>query len=109
MHIKCGKNNTLMTLVDLKGTILIKQSCGRNGFKNCRKGTTVAAQVTGEEMGSSMLKKGYDTVRVCIRGLGPGRVEAVKAMAKVGVTVISVSDTTPYDEYPPRPRAAKSL
>ena len=98
-----------MTLVDIKGKMFLRQSCGRNGFKNCRKGTTVAAQVTGEVMASQMLKMGYNTIRVCIRGLGPGRVEGVKAIAKSGVTVVSISDTTPYDEYPPRPRAAKSL
>lgn len=109
VHIKCSKNNTLVVLVDLKGKTLLIDSCGRNGFKNCRKGTTVAAQVTGESMGAKLLKSGYNTVRVCIKGLGPGRLECVKAVARMGVTVASVSDTTPYDEYPPRPPAAKSL
>lgn len=107
--MKVSKNNTLFTLCNLDGKIVIRDSCGRNGFKNCRKGTTVAAQTTGEAMAARMLKQGYKTVRVCVRGLGPGRVAAVKSLAASGVNVVSISDTTPYDEYPPRPRAAKSI
>lgn len=107
--MKVSKNNTLFALVNLSGKTLLTDSCGRNGFKNCRKGTTVAAQTTGENMAGKMLRQGYKTVRVCVKGLGPGRIAAIKSLANSGINVVSISDVTPYDEYPPRPRAAKSI
>lgn len=49
------------------------RSCGIDGFKNTKKGTNLAAQVVGTNFGSIVVKSGVDTVRVKIRGLGPGR------------------------------------
>lgn len=49
------------------------RSCGIDGFKNTKKGTNLAAQVTGTNFGALVLKSGVDTVRVKIKGLGPGR------------------------------------
>ena len=74
LHLKCSKNNTLMALVDPKdGKIFLKRSCGTEGFKNCRKGTTVAAHTTGLAMASKMHKAGMKTCRLMVKGLGPGR------------------------------------
>lgn len=74
VHIWCSKNNTKMYLKEADNKMLLIRSCGREGFKNCRKGTTVAAETTGLSMATKMQKiHGVKTIRVCIRGMGPGR------------------------------------
>jgi len=80
------------------------------GFKNCRKGTNVAAQATGIAMSVRMTKAGITTARVCVRGLGPGRMASVKGLELGGIKIVSLTDTTKFSEFPIcRPPAAKSL
>nr|CAD7447659.1 unnamed protein product [Timema bartmani] len=74
-NIRVSPNNTIFTLSDAKGTIKMLRSCGIEGFKNARKGTNIAAQATAISISTKALERGYKTVRVRIRGLGPGRME----------------------------------
>jgi small subunit ribosomal protein S11 len=109
IHIKVSKNNTLMTTTDHAGKIILNKSCGTEGFKNCRKGTNVAAQTTGIAVAEKLLKMGIGSARVCIQGLGPGRMSSVTGLTMGGFEVISITDVTKFLDFPPRPRAAKSL
>ncbi|KAL7675054.1 hypothetical protein ACOME3_001322 [Neoechinorhynchus agilis] len=71
LYVHSSQNNTIATLVD--GTtlsnphprVIYSSSCGAIGFKNARKGTTVAAQTLGTAMGEQMLRrkitKGYQS------------------------------------------------
>jgi len=109
LHIKVSKNNTLMTLTTHDGKILVRRSCGTEGFKHCRKGTTVAAQTTGLAMANRIHKAGLKNVRVVIKGLGPGRMSSVKGLVDGGINIVSITDDSPYLEFPLRPPAAKSI
>ncbi|XP_034933922.1 uncharacterized protein mRpS11 isoform X2 [Chelonus insularis] len=71
--IKVSKNNTIMTLRDSKNMTKAQKSCGTEGYKNAKKGTNIAAQATGIAMATRALELGFKTIRVCVRGLGPGR------------------------------------
>ncbi|XP_075216226.1 mitochondrial ribosomal protein S11 [Lycorma delicatula] len=109
-NIRVSPNNTILTLSEAKtGNVRITRSCGIEGFKNTRKGTNVAAQATAISFSSIALSKGFKTVRVNVRGLGPGRLSAIKGLQMGGLNIISVSDTTPVSDNPPRPRRPKSL
>lgn len=55
------------------------------------------------------LERGYKTVRVTVRGLGPGRMSAIKGLQMGGLNIVSITDTTPVSWYPPRPRKQKKL
>jgi len=110
VYIKVTKNNTIMSFGDAKGKILERNSCRTEGFKNCRKGTNVAAQATGISMSRKVLNNGIKTVRIMIKGLGPGRMSSVKGLQMGGLNIISITDATPICEAPDaRPPAAKSL
>ncbi|KAH7641474.1 mitochondrial ribosomal protein S11 [Dermatophagoides farinae] len=110
IHIKSTKNNTLFQLTTHDGTPITGRACGSEGFKNCRKGTNIAAQVTGTSFGKIILKMGYKTCRVCINGLGPGRMSSFKGLQLAGIDIVSITDSTYIVDYPKaRPPAARSL
>lgn len=110
IHITSKKNNTLLFLTTFEGVPITSRSCGSEGFKNCRKGTNIAAQVTATSFGKIITKMGYKTCRVCINGLGPGRMSSFKGLQLAGVNIVSITDSTSIYEYPrERPPAAKSL
>ncbi|GLG96937.1 Putative mitochondrial ribosomal protein [Gryllus bimaculatus] len=72
-NISVTKNNTVFSVTDAKGVVKLFRTCGLEGFKNARKGTNVAAQATAIALGSKAYERGFKTVRVRVRGLGPGR------------------------------------
>ncbi|CAG2056811.1 unnamed protein product [Timema podura] len=108
-NIRVSPNNTIFTLSDAKGTIKMLRSCGIEGFKNARKGTNIAAQATAISISTKALERGYKTVRVRIRGLGPGRMSAIKGLQMGGLNIISITDSTPVSWNPPRARKRRRL
>ncbi|CAH1111257.1 unnamed protein product [Psylliodes chrysocephalus] len=108
-NIRVSKNNTILSLTDAKGTPKLIRSCGIEGFKNTRKGTNIAAQATAITIGSKAFEQGYKTVRVRVRGLGPGRMAAIKGLQMTGLQIISITDSTRVSWTPPRPRKQRKL
>ncbi|XP_054167212.1 30S ribosomal protein S11-like [Oppia nitens] len=110
LHIKCTKNNTLFTLTQPHGNFILNRTCGMDGFKNCRKGTNVAAQATGLAIAQRALRMGYKNVKVAVRGLGAGRLASFKGLQMGGLNIVSITDMTPIEEVPRhRPPAARSV
>jgi len=110
IHVSVSKNNTLMSITNAQGEMKMHRSCGTEGFKNSRKGTNVAAQATAISLATRALDRGIKNVRVSIKGLGPGRISALKGLTMGGINVISITDRTPISwNCHPRPRAAKTL
>lgn len=108
-NIKVSPNNTIVSLTDYKGTPKIIRSCGIEGFKNTRKGTNIAAQATAISIGTRALERGIKSVRIRVRGLGPGRMSAIKGLQMSGLDIVSITDATRVSWNPPRPRKAKKL
>ncbi|KAJ3637611.1 hypothetical protein MTP99_001055 [Tenebrio molitor] len=109
MNIRVSPNNTIISMSDDKGVIKLIRSCGVEGFKNTRKGTNIAAQATAISLGTRVLERGIKTVRVRVRGLGPGRMSAIKGLQMSGLEIVSITDSTPVSWNPPRPRKQKKL
>nr|ADV40235.1 putative mitochondrial ribosomal protein, S11 [Latrodectus hesperus] len=82
---------------------------GVEGFKNTKKGTNIAAQATAITFSSRCLKKGYDQVRVVIKGLGPGRMASIKGLEMGGLNIVSITDSTPYVLGGPRARKQRRV
>lgn len=108
-HVHTSKNNTIITVTDHIGSKFIAQgSCGTEGFKNAKKGTNIAAQATGINVGTRALKGGLTNIRVTIKGLGPGRVASIKGLQMSGLQIISITDDTPTGHCQ-RPRKQRRL
>uniref|UniRef100_A0A8R1E042 Ribosomal protein S11 n=1 Tax=Caenorhabditis japonica TaxID=281687 RepID=A0A8R1E042_CAEJA len=109
VYIRASKNNTLVTVMDNKNEVITSTSCRLEGFKNARKKTTIAGQTTGVAAGQRLVRRGIRTVRVQVKGLGPGRMTCVKGLTVAGVRVVSITDHTPLCELGPRPRKIRRI
>uniref|UniRef100_A0A8R1Y2Y8 Ribosomal protein S11 n=1 Tax=Onchocerca volvulus TaxID=6282 RepID=A0A8R1Y2Y8_ONCVO len=104
VHVKASRNNTLITVTDHKYNIITYTSCRLEGFKNARKKTNIAGQTTGVAAGQRLIRRGIRTVRVLIRGLGPGRMTSIQGMATAGVKIVSITEHSALPELGPRPK-----
>ncbi|XP_047542175.1 28S ribosomal protein S11, mitochondrial [Vanessa atalanta] len=108
-NIRVSHNNTIFTMTDAAGVVKLIRSCGMEGFKNTKKGTNIAAQTTAINLATKAVDRGIRTIRVRVRGLGPGRLSAIKGLQMGGLQIVSVTDNTRVSWNPPRPRKAKRL
>ena len=107
-HIHSTFNNTIVTSTDEQGNAVSWSSAGALGFKGSRKSTPYAAQLAGEAAGKAAADHGMKTVSVEIKGPGPGREAAVRALQVAGLEIKMINDVTPIPHNgcrpPKRPR-----
>ena len=94
-HIHASFNNTIVTITDRQGNALAWATAGGQGFRGSRKSTPFAAQVAAEVAGKAAQEYGVKNVDVLVKGPGPGRESAVRALGALGYKVNSISDVTP--------------
>lgn len=94
-HIQATFNNTIVTITDLSGNVISWSSAGAQGFKGSRKSTPFAAQVAAEKAAIKARDMGMKKLEVCVRGPGPGRESAVRALSNTGMEVTVIRDKTP--------------
>ena len=102
-HIQSTFNNTIITITDLKGDVITWSSGGSVGFKGSRKSTPYAAQLAGQQAARQAMDQGVREVDVFVKGPGPGREAAVRALQASGIIVRSISDVTPVPHNGCRP------
>lgn len=93
--IHAGENNTIVTFTDLKGDRIGGASCGSCGFKGTRKSTPYAAKVAAEKATELIQGFGVQSVVVEVKGLGPGREQAIRGLQAAGLNLDAIIDTTP--------------
>ena len=94
-YIASTFNNTIVTLTDPNGNVLSWGSGGTAGFKGSRKSTPYAAQLAAEKAVQNAMENGMREVEVFVKGPGPGREAAIRALQSAGVRVASIRDVTP--------------
>ncbi|MCJ7544451.1 MAG: 30S ribosomal protein S11 [Phycisphaerae bacterium] len=109
VHIKATFNNTLVTIADANGDVLIRESAGTMGFKGARKSTPFAAQRAGEQAASKARKLGVTEVEVRVKGPGSGRESAITALQGAGLRILSIEDVTPIPHNGCRPRKRRRV
>ena len=102
-HIKTSFNNTIVSLTDREGNVIAWESAGGAGFKGSRKSTPFAAQVAAESAGRAAQEHGVKNLEVRIKGPGPGRESAVRALNALGLKIVSIADVTPVPHNGCRP------
>ena len=107
-HIHSTFNNTIITITDSDGNAIAWSSAGALGFKGAKKSTPFAAQLAGEAAAKVAFDQGLRSVDVDVKGPGPGREGAIRALAQAGLAVTSITDSTPIPHNgcrpPKRPR-----
>ncbi|MBR7185567.1 MAG: 30S ribosomal protein S11 [Clostridia bacterium] len=103
VHIQSTFNNTIITITDVQGNAVSWASAGELGFKGSRKSTAFAAQSAAETAAKTAMEHGMKTVEVYVKGPGPGRESAIRALEAVGMSITLIRDVTPIPHNGCRP------
>lgn len=104
VYVSASFNNTIVTLTDEGGNTIGWASAGNVGFKGTRKATPFAATSAVEKVIKKAKEDGLREVEVYIKGPGPGRDAALRAIKSVGVKISLIADVTPMPHDGPRPK-----
>jgi small subunit ribosomal protein S11 len=102
-HVHASFNNTIITITDRQGNVLGWATAGGSGFRGSRKSTPFAAQVAADRVGQSVKEFGLRNLDVTVKGPGPGRESAVRALNNAGFKITSITDVTPIPHNGCRP------
>ena len=103
VYIRASFNNTLVTITDQEGNLVVWSSAGSLGFKGSRKGTPFAAQQAAQSAGNAARSLGCKQLDVRVKGPGSGRESAIRALQAAGIEVRSIRDVTPIPHNGCRP------
>jgi len=103
VHIFSTFNNTIVTVTDMQGNAVLSASAGASGFKGSRKSTPFAARMAAETAMKEAQALGIQEVQVFVKGPGPGRESAIRAVQAQGLRVSSITDVTPVPHNGCRP------
>ena len=102
-HIHSTFNNTIVTITDPHGNAISWSSAGALGFKGSRKSTPFAAQMASEAAAKAAMDHGMKSVDVTVKGPGPGREAAIRALQAAGLDVTAIKDVIPVPHNGCRP------
>ena len=108
-HIQATFNNTIVSISDLSGNVLSWSSAGAQGFKGSRKSTPFAAQVAADKAANKVKDMGMKKLEVHIKGPGPGRESAIRALQAAGMEIVVIRDKTPTPHNGCRPRKRRRV
>jgi small subunit ribosomal protein S11 len=103
VHIYATFNNTIITVTDQQGNTVSWTSAGTIGFKGSRKSTPFAARLAAESAMKKAQAMGIQEIDLFIKGPGPGREAAIRAIQAQGMKIRSIADVTPVPHNGCRP------
>jgi small subunit ribosomal protein S11 len=109
VYIFSSYNNTIVTLTDTVGNVLVSKSAGKLGFKGSKKSTPFAASKVAETLGAVAEKMGIKKIQIVVKGIGSGRESALRSIANQGFEISSIKDVTPVPHNGCRPRKPRRL
>lgn len=109
IYVNSTYNNTIVSVTDMAGNVLIWSSAGKIGFKGSKKSTPYAGQRTMEDILARLKERGLAEVDVLIKGIGSGRESAVRALQGSGLNVLTIKDQTPIPHGGVRPKKPRRV
>lgn len=103
VYINATFNNTLVTITDRSGNVIAWATSGGSGFRGSRKSTPYAAQVAADKASEVAAEYGVKNLEIFVKGPGPGRESAVRALNAKGFKVMNITDVTPLPHNGCRP------
>ena len=102
-YIHSTFNNTVVTITDSEGKVVIWKSGGTSGFKGTKKGTPFAAQIAAEQAAQVAIENGMKQIEIKIKGPGSGREASIRSIEATGLEVTRIVDITPVPHNGARP------
>jgi len=108
-HILATFNNTVINITDKQGNTIAWSSPGIVGYSGSKRSTPFAAQVAATDCARKVKEMGLKEVEVYVKGPGPGRESAIRALQAGGLTVTSIKDITPIPHNGCRPKKKRRV
>lgn len=108
-HIQANFNNTIVTITDKQGNVLVWSSPGVVGFTGSKKATPFAAQIAASDAAKKAKDIGLKDIDVRVKGPGPGRESAIRALQAGGLNVVTIKDVTPMPHNGCRPQKRRRV
>ena len=102
-YVQATFNNTIVSITDDSGNVIVWSSAGAKGFKGSRKSTPYAAQIAADTAATKAQEHGLKTLVVKLKGPGSGRETALRAFQSRGFKILSIKDVTPMAHNGSRP------
>ena len=102
-YIHSTFNNTVVTITDSEGKVVIWKSGATSGFKGTKKGTPFAAQIAAEQAAQVAIENGMKQIEIKIKGPGSGREASIRSIQATGLEVTRIVDITPVPHNGARP------
>jgi small subunit ribosomal protein S11 len=109
LNIQSTYNNTIVSLADAEGKVVMQSSSGALGFTGAKKGTPFAAAKIGELIAEKGSLMGLKSVDVIVRGVGSGRESPIRAFIAKNIDIHSIKDMTPVPHNGPRPKKPRRI
>ncbi len=102
-HVLASFNNTIVSITDKQGNVLVWSTPGIVGFSGSKKATPFAAQVAAADAAKKAKEIGLKDIEVYVNGPGSGRESAIRALQAGGLNVTLIKDVTPIPHNGCRP------
>ena len=109
LYVQSTYNNTLVSVSDRQGNVLMASSSGALGFRGAKKGTPFAAAKVGETLGAKASEIGVREIDVVVCGVGSGRESAIRGFISKGINVTSITDMTPVPFNGPKAKKPRRV
>ena len=109
LYVQSTYNNTLVSVSDRQGNVLMSSSSGALGFRGAKKGTPFAASKIAEALGQIAEKMGIKKIHIVVKGIGSGRESALRSIANQGFEIGSIKDVTPIPHNGCKPKKPRRL
>jgi len=109
IYINATYNNTMITVTDMKGNVLVWASAGSLGFVGPKKATPFAASKIVSVVAEKMAAFGINEAEVFVKGVGSGRDSALRSFINRGLNVVNIKDKTPIPHNGPRPPKVRRI
>jgi small subunit ribosomal protein S11 len=109
LFVQSTYNNTLVSVTDRQGNVLMSSSSGALGFRGAKKGTPFAAAKVGETLCAKAQEIGIKEVAVVVCGVGSGRESAIRGFVSKGINITSITDMTPVPFNGPSPKKPRRV
>ena len=103
VHILATFNNTVISITDKKGNVIVWATPGTVGFVGSKRSTPFAAQIAAESAAKKAKELGMQEVDIRVKGPGSGRDSAIRAIQAAGLTIKTIKDVTPMPHNGCRP------
>ena len=108
-YILASFNNTMVSITDKQGNVLVWSTPGIVGFSGSKKSTPFAAQVAAADAARKAKDIGIKDVEVYVKGPGSGRESAIRAIQAAGLNITLIKDTTPIPHNGCRPKKKRRV